>query len=292
MYRLLYRIFILLLGLCYSQTNSSDIYFLDMGIAIEPKNDTEKTSRLATSDLNTNGGNIVSTKSNGSIYMATTSEVFSSLDKVSSHVSDLEKSFNTKIGVLERENSRLRNQVVNLKQKLNSHFISLDHKEILNIKPVTNDLDAFENKNIDSDMIKEDTPLDKTINAPVDQTGFDESRYASGVICYNKEDYGQCIKYLNELSLLEINERTSGNILLMLADSFEQIGRYKQAINHLEKLSKLASEKYSDLVLIKQGIIFRKIGMNDRAYVAFKSLVENYPESQYAILAQEEISNI
>ena len=292
MYRLSSSVLIFLLTFCFSQVNNSDIYFLDMGIAIEPKNVVEKTARLTKSKADTFDKNIVRTKSNGAIYMATTSEVFSSLDKVSSHVSDLEKSFNTKIGFLERENSRLRNQVVNLKQKLNSHFISLDHKEILNIKPVNNDLDAFENNNIDSDMIKEDRPLDKTINVPVDQIGFDESRYASGVISYNKEDYGQCIKYLNELSHLEINERTSGNILLMLADSFEQIGRYKQAINHLEKLSKLASEKYSDLVLIKQGIIFRKIGMNDRAYVAFKSLVENYPESQYTILAQEEISNI
>ena len=263
-----------------------------MGVAIEPKNGGEKTARLIKPDLNAIDKKMLSTKSNGAIYMATTSEVFSSLDKVSSHVSDLEKSFNTKIGLLEIENSRLRNQVVNLKQKLNSQFISLDHKEILNIKPVTNVLDLIENKNIDLDMSKEDKPLDKTTNVLVDQIGFDESSYASGVISYNKEDYGQCIEYLNELSLLEINERTSGNILLMLADSFEQVGRYKQAIKHLEKLSKLDSEKYSDLVLLRQGIIFRNIGMSGRAHGIFKILVKNYPESEYAVLAQEEINSI
>ena len=292
MYRLSYSVFILLMAFCFSQTNNSDIYFLDMGIAIEPKNSGEKTARLIKPNLNVGNKNMVSTKSNGAIYMATTSEVFSSLDKVSSHVSDLEKSFNTKIGVLERENSRLRNQVVNLKQKLNSQYISLDQKEILNIKPVTNELDLIGNKNIDLNMIKEDGPLDKTINLPLDQIGFDESRYASGVISYNKENYGQCIEYLKELSLLEINERTSGNILLMLADSFEQVGRYKQAINHLEKLSKLDSEKYSDLVLLRQGIIFRNIGMSSRAHGMFKTLVENYPKSEYSALAQEEINNI
>ena len=95
-----------------------------------------------------------------------------------------------------------------------------------------------------------------------------------------------------ELSLLEINKRTFGNILLMLADSFEQVGRYKQAIKHLEKLSKLDSEKYSDLVLLRQGIIFRNIGMSSQAHGIFKMLVENYPESEYALLAQEEINNI
>ena len=292
MFRLLYSILIFLFTFCFSQINNSDIYFLDMGVAIEPKNDGEKTTRLAKPNLIVGHKNMESTKSNGAIYMATTSEVFSSLDKVSSHVSDLEKSFNTKMEVLERENSMLRNQIVNLKKKLNSQFISLDQKEILNIKPVTNELDLIGNKNIDLNMIREDGPLDKTINVSIDQIGFDESKYASGVISYNKENYGQCIEYFKKLSLLEINERTSGNILLMLADSYEHLGRYKQAIKHLEKLSKLNSEKYSDLVLLRQGIIFRNIGMSSRAYGIFKTLVENYPESEYAILAQEEINNI
>ena len=292
MHRLSYSVLILLLTFCFSQINNNDIYFLDMGVAIEPKNGGEKTASLIKPNLNAVDKNIVSAKSNGAIYMATTSEVFSSLDKVNNHILDLEKSFNTKIGALERENSRLRNQVVNLKQKLNSQFMLLDHKEIVNIKPITNDLDLVENKNINLDMSKEDMPLDKTINLSVEQIGFDESKYASGVISYNKEDYGQCIEYLKELSLIEINEKTSGNILLMLADSFEQVGRYKQAIKHLEKLSELDSEKYSDLVLLRQGIIFRNLGMSSRAHDIFKTLVENYPESEYAILAQEEINSI
>ena len=292
MYKVLYSVLIFLVAFCHSQTEGNDIYFLDMGIAIEPKNDAEKTSRLIKTNLNISGKNMVSTKSNGPIYMATTSEVFSSLDKVSSHVSNLEKSFNTKVEVLERENSRLRNQVINLKQKLNSQFIPLDHKEILKIKPVTEDLSLIENNDTDSGISKEDSPLDKMIDLSANQIGFDESRYAFGVISYNKEDYGQCIEYLKELSLLEINERTSGNILLMLADSFEQVGRYKQAIKHLEKLSELDSEKYSDLALLKQGIIFRNLGMSNRAYGIFKSLVNKYPESKYAIFAQEEIKNI
>ncbi len=292
MCRISYSFYIILLGCCFSQTNNSDIYFLDMGIAIKPKNSAEKTSRLIQPDSSIGDKKMVSTKSNGSIYMATTTEVFSTLDKVSSHVSGLEKSFNTKIRVLERENSMLRNQVVNLKQKLNSQFISLDNVEIHNIKPMTEELDLLHNNSFESDIIKEDLPLDKTIDISIEQFGFDESKYAWGVISYNKEDYAGCIEYLKELSLLEINKRTSGNILLMLADSFEQVGRYKQAINHLEKLSKLDSEKYSDLVLLRQGIIFRNIGMSSRAHGIFKTLVENYPESEYVTLAQEEISNI
>jgi len=292
MYRLFYIIFIIFLTFCYSQVDNSDIYFLDMGVAIEPKNDRGEKARPIKPNLNISDKSMVSTNSNRSIYMATTSDVFSSLDKVSSHISDLEKSFNNKMELLERENSRLRNQVVNLKQKLNSQFMHLNHKEILNIKPVTEEFDLIDINNIDSDIGEEINPLDKDINVPINKIGFDESRYASGVISFNKEDYGECIEYLKELPLLEINERTSGNILLMLADSFEQVGRFKQAIKHLEKLSKLDSEKYSDLVLLKQGIIYRNIGMSDRACGIFKTLVKSYPESEYAALAQEEINNI
>ena len=292
MYKLSYSVFIFLLTFCFSQTSNNETYFLDMGVAIEPKNNGEKTASLINPNLNGSDVNMANTKSNSSVYIATTSEVFSSIGKVSSHLSNLEKSFNTKIGILERENSVLRNQVVNLKQKLISQYTPLDHKEILNIKPVTEEFDLIENKNINLDISKENRPLDKTSGVSIDQIGFDESRYASGVISYNKENYRQCIDYLKNLSHSEINERTAGNILLMLADSFEQVGRYKQAIKHLEKLSELDSEKYSDLVLLRQGIIFRNIGMNSRAHGMFKILVENYPESKYAVLAQEEINSI
>ena len=63
-----------------------------MGVAIEPKNIQKKHLRLIKPSLNVNDKNMVNTKSNRAIYMATT-EVFSSLDKVSSHLSGLEKSF-------------------------------------------------------------------------------------------------------------------------------------------------------------------------------------------------------
>ena len=152
MYRLSSSVLIFLLTFCFSQVNNSDIYFLDMGVAIEPKNGSEKTASLNKPNLTTSDKNMVRTKSSGAIYMATTSEVFSSLDKVSNHLSGLEKSFNNKIRILEKENSRLRNQVVNLKQKLNSQFISLDNEEIHNIKPMTEELYLLDYNSVESDL--------------------------------------------------------------------------------------------------------------------------------------------
>ena len=276
----------------YCQTNSADVFFLDMGVAIEPKNGSEKSSRLIKQTVNTNNKKVVTSKTDRSIYMATSSEMFSTLDKINDQVYAIEESFKSKLAVLEIENSRLRNQVVSLNQKLNSEIINLSDKNIIDSKPITEVPMPIESNPISIDIIEADLPSDRAENIIDETVGFDESIYTSGVIAYNNENYDQCIKYFKALSLKETNKRTSGNILLWLAESYEQIGRYKQALKSLNQLSKLGLDKYSDLVLIKQGIIYRNIGMNREAQELFITLVNIYPDSQYASLAKEEINNI
>ena len=277
----------------YCQTNSADVFFLDMGVAIEPKNGSEKSSRLIKQTVNTNNKKVVTSKTDRSIYMATSSEMFSTLDKINDQVYAIEESFKSKLATLKIENSRLRNQVVSLNQKLNSEIINLSDKNIIDSKPITEVPMPIESNPISIDIIETDSPSDRVENI-IDEppVGFNEAIYTSGVIAYNNENYDQCIKYFKALSLKETNKRTSGNILLWLAESYEQIGRYKQALKSLNQLSKLGLDKYSDLVLIKQGIIYRNIGMNREAQELFITLVNIYPDSKYASLAKEEINNI
>ena len=276
----------------YCQTNSADVFFLDMGVAIEPKNGSEKSSRLIKQTVNTNNKKVVTSKTDRSIYMATSSEMFSTLDKINDQVYAIEESFKSKLATLKIENSRLRNQVVSLNQKLNSEIINLSDKNIIDSKPITEVPMPIEVNPISIDIIEADLPSDRAENIIDETVGFDESIYTSGVIAYSNENYDQCIKYFKALSLKETNKRTSGNILLWLAESYEQIGRYKQALKSLNQLSKLGLDKYSDLVLIKQGIIYRNIGMNREAQELFITLVNIYPDSKYASLAKEEINNI
>jgi tetratricopeptide (TPR) repeat protein len=276
----------------YCQTNSADVFFLDMGVAIEPKNGSEKSSRLIKQTVNTNNKKVVTSKTDRSIYMATSSEMFSTLDKINDQVYAIEESFKSKLAALKIENSRLRNQVVSLNQKLNSEIINLSDKNIIDSKPITEVPMPIESNPISIDIIEADLPSDRAENIIDETVGFDEAIYTSGVIAYSNENYDQCIKYFKALSLKETNKRTSGNILLWLAESYEQIGRYKQALKSLNQLSKLGLDKYSDLVLIKQGIIYRNIGMNREAQELFITLVNIYPDSQYASLAKEEINNI
>jgi len=293
MYRTLYTILISFLAVVYCQTSSADVFFLDMGIAIEARNGSEKISRqLIKPYTDINNKKVVRNNEVRSVYMATTSEVFSSLDKINDQVSAIEKSFTTKLETLEIENSRLRDQVISLNQKLNSEIINIDYKSIIDIKPMPEVSAPIESDHISVDIIGTDLPVDETENIINKSLGFDGGIYASGMISYNNEEYEKCIQYFKSLSLIEANKRTSGNILLLLAESYEQIGRYKQALIHLNKLSELGVAKYSDLVLIKRGMIYRNIGMNNKAQEMFKSLVSIYPDSKYVSLAQAEINNI
>ena len=293
MYRILYTVLTFFLAVVYCQTSSADVFFLDMGIAIEPKNGSEKISRqLINPSSGINNKKVVRNKETRSIYMATTSEMFSSLDKINDHVSAVEKSFASKLKNLEIENSRLRDQVINLNKKFNSEIITTDYNNIVETKPATEVFVPIESASVSVNIIDTDLPVDKTENIINKSLGFDDEIYNSGMISYNNEEYDKCIQYFKSLSLAEANKRTSGNILLLLAESYEQIGRYKQALIHLNKLSNLGVTKHSDLVLIKQGMIYRNIGMNNKAQEMFRSLVSIYPDSEYVGLAQTEINNI
>ena len=111
MYRTLYIVLIFFLAVVYCQTSSADVFFLDMGIAIEPKNGSEKINRqLINPSSGINNKKVVRNKETRSIYMATTSEMFSSLDKINDHVSAIEKSFASKLKNLEIEGIILQNQ--------------------------------------------------------------------------------------------------------------------------------------------------------------------------------------
>ena len=282
---------IFLLFVC-NQAYGQDVFFLDMGIAIEPKSGTDKTNRLIKQTSNIESKNIVSNKEGRSIYMATTSEVFSSLDKINDQVVDIENSFASKLLALEIENSRLRDQINSLNQKMNSEIINLDNENINLTIPIKIASDPVEISQNVADMIDVDLPLDKLEKSVSGSIVFDMALYTKGVILYNDEQYDKCIKYLQSLSLAGVSKRTSSNVLILLAESYENIGRYKQALKCLHKLSELDIDQHSDLVLIKQGIIYRNIGMKNEAKEFFQTILNTFPSSKYVSFAQEEIKNI
>ena len=164
MYRTLYTVLIFFLAVVYCQTGSADVFFLDMGIAIEPKNGSEKISRqLIKPSSDINNKKVVRNKETRSIYMATTSEMFSSLDKINDHVSAVEKSFASKLKILEIENSRLRDQVIRLNKKLNSEIMTTGYNNIIETKPVAEVFSPIESDRVSVNIIDTDLPVDLSL---------------------------------------------------------------------------------------------------------------------------------
>ena len=277
----------------WSQADMQDVFFLDMGIAIEPKKGVVTTDRVIKKNIINNSKNIITNnQKERPIYMATTSEVFSSIDKINGQVNEIEKAFASQLLALEIENSRLRNQVNSLNQKINAEIINWDNDKIEDSKPSYIGTDPIENSAVVFEMIDADLSLDISGNFISNNVVFDEGLYNKGMLAYNNEDYHKCIKYLKPLSLDNISKRTSSNILLLLSESYEKIGRYKQALNSLNRLFDLKVDKYSDLVLIKKAIIYRNIGMKNEAQEIFQIILSDYPDSKYISLAEDEIKNI
>lgn len=98
------------------QNDTGDTFFLDMGVVIKSENKGIALPDLSSRTPKQKSNNIVKTIKSSSVYMATTSDMISSLDRITSQVSDIEKDFESKLDMLEIENSNLRNQITGLKK--------------------------------------------------------------------------------------------------------------------------------------------------------------------------------
>ena len=283
-------ILIILLFSCgYSQLENEDIFFLDMGIMIEESKLAH--SKNANQIIEKKNINTIKNSNGNSVYMATSSDMLTTITKMNNQISAIQESFKNKLQNLEIENSRLRNQVFDLSKKL-----SLDN----NIE-MTDYVSSIKPKQ-DGSIPKEMHLISKNINTQVqspsdlsrnnDLKYFDESIYNDGIIAFNNENYNLCIKYFESMTLSDVDIRRANNVLLCLSESYENINRYKKALNSLDKVNDLNSNKYIDLVLIKKGIIYKKVGLPKEAKKLFTRLLEKYPKSQYFSLAKEELKNI
>ena len=138
MYRYLYIILICLFSDIFCQGTNGDTFFLDMGVVIKSENKRTNSNGLIDSTPIKQSNHVIQKKDAGSIYMATTSDLISTIDRITNQVTDIEKEFESKLDKLEIENSNLRNQIVSLKQRLNSEILDTKSIEADLVKPETN----------------------------------------------------------------------------------------------------------------------------------------------------------
>ena len=292
MFKYFYIILIFLTSLAVCQNEGGDTFFLDMGVVIKSENKGLALPDFSSLTPRLKSNNIVKTTESSSIYMATTSDMISSLDRITSQVTDIEKDFESKLDMLEIENSNLRNQITGLKKRLNAEILDANLIDVNLEKPQKESSLPYENISESLEMTEVVAHSNDILTKRSVLQRFDFDIFTEGVIHYNNEKYNDCIKSLSLLPVNDGSNKNSSKALFLLADSYENIGRYKQALNHLDRLSLANDDEYSDLILFKKGIIFRNIGMMNKAQKAFQELVELFPNSEFKIFAEEEIQNI
>jgi len=275
-----------------SQNGAGDTFFLDMGVVIQSENKGIALPDFSSTTPRLKSNNIVKTIESSSVYMATTSDMISSLDRITSQVTDIEKDFESKLDMLEIENFNLRNQITGLKKRLNAEILDASLIDVNLEKPQKESSLPYENitKNLEMNEVVAHSNDILTKRSVLQRFDFDI--FTEGVIHYNNEKYYDCISSLSVLPVDDNSNKNASKTLFLLADSYENMGRYKQALNHLDRLSLANDDEYSDLILFKKGIIYRNIGMVIEAQKAFQELVESFPKSEFKIFAEEEIQNI
>jgi len=277
----------------FGQHVDGDTFLPDMGVVIQPAIKLGKLEQPIIDETHiVKSKSIIDKKEHNSISAAEASDMISSIDRITSQVSNIEKDYQSKIEQLEIENSSLRNQIISLKQRLNSEILNVSSFEVESVKPEIEVSLPLEISSVDQGIVEEVDPQAENIEHKIILKDFDEDIYVKGVIHYNNEQFDECIEDLGILPFEKGESRNAAKGLFLLADSYEKIGRYKQALLCLEKLTSFNDPNYSELVLFKKGVIYRDIGMRDKAQKVFQTLVNFYPDSKYKVFAEQEIHNI
>ena len=254
--------FLFIISASAQETPLSEIFFLDLGIVIEPEKGNESYSRLVSKPSEEVTFKIKKVES-GSVFMSSSKELLATLERINDRISKLEESFQTELGYLRDENKSLRESLAS---------ISL---------PRGNQLQP---------VISIQTPLKSFIsqkeNKPVPQ--FDKSAYMSGVFAYQKEDYKMALTYFTSVNINLAPEKTAENILYWMADAYQQSADYETALSLLNQITETGKRRIDD-ALIQKGLLHRKMGQEDLAIAAFQDVVSLYPESEYLRLAQMEL---
>ena len=262
-----------LIGLLSAQEPPlSEIFFLDLGIAIEPAKGSEAYSRLVDKPSKEVSFKIKQVES-GSIYMATNTELLSTLNRINNRIEKLESSFKTEMNVMRQENVELKQALLSLQISKSSEFF---------VSTPTEDASPLLN------VSAKDPPTVKPVTKQ--RTNFDQSIYMSGVFAYQREDYKTAIQKFSKLKLSAAPPKTAENILYWLADAYQKDGQYDEALSLLNQITTSGTLRIDD-ALINKGLLYRKMGNENLALLAFGNVVSQYPNSEYLRLAQMELKN-
>lgn len=281
-----YIIFLLLFNLfsvisAQSKATISEVFFLDLGIVIEPSLGDEKYNRVVEAPSEEITFQVKKAKS-GSIYMAASSEMLASLDRINSRIAKLEISFQEKLSNLHQENLLLKNMITSLDKTPNN----LDERDIA-FNDDTKILAEVSLERPASEIISSNLNNDTLSQKLTDE--FNSKDYMDGVFAYQQENFKLAIDCFTNLHLRNADVNTADNIVYWMADSYQRLGDIDNAMVYLDRVIENDTSDHIDDALIKKGLLHRKRGETDLSLSSFNKLVNNFPKSEYAKLARMEI---
>ena len=285
-----YLFFFYFLSIITAQSTASisEVFFLDLGIVIEPSVGNESYNRIVESPTEEIAFQIKKAQS-GSIYMAASSEMLASLDRINDRIALLEKSFEQKISGLQDENKILKDMMMDI--NIGHTEVTINPEQSMAENPVKLLTELNEDpKPLD---LESKTPLvSETVELPVITPvipSFNQQDYMAGVFAYQREDFPMALDYFSNLVLDKTTKDIINNVLYWMADSYQQIGDFNNALISLEKILTDPDSDHLDDALIKKGLLHRKLGQTEESLIVFNQLVNNFPRSEYAKLARMEI---
>ena len=285
-----YLFFVSFLSIITAQSSPSisEVFFLDLGIVIEPSIGNESYNRVIEAPTEEIAFQIKKVPS-GSIYMAASSEMLASLDRINDRITLLEKSFEQKISGLQDENKILKDMMMDI--NIGHTEVTINPEQSMAENPVKLLTELNEDpKPLD---LESKTPLvSETVELPVITPvipSFNHQDYMAGVFAYQREDFPMALDYFSNLVLDKSTKDIINNVLYWMADSYQQIGDFNNALISLEKILTDPDSDHLDDALIKKGLLHRKLGQTEESLIVFNQLVNNFPRSEYAKLARMEI---
>ena len=275
-----------------SQSAEADIFFLDLGIAIEPPTGKEAYSRLVEAPSQEIKINIKKAES-GSVYMATSQEMLELLKHIQERIDQLEDTFSKEVDLIQSENKELKDIIAEI---TNPPLRKPERPEVF--IPANSgfvDDSAFEGLTVETvfSVLEMPPPMllpKQSLVTPQQQ--FNQLVYMSAVFAYQREEYKEALNCFLALSFTGANQRTVGNVLYWMADCYRQGKEYNSALIMLDKLLVMENPERATDALIQKGLIYRTLGKEELAIIMFRDLLDDYPESDYARLVGMELNNV
>ena len=253
-------LFVIVVSANAQETPISEIFFLDLGIVIEPEKGNESYSRVISKTSKEKTFKIKKVES-GSVYMASSKELLTTLNRINDRITELESSFHTELGSLKKENRDLREALATISSPIQEVYVS--------------------NNNLPKKTI-----ITEINHKPAPK--FDRANYMSGVFAYQREDYKMALNYFTSVNIDLAPNKTAENILYWMADAYQQSADYENALMLLNQIAISGNLRIDD-ALVKKGLVHRKRGEEQLALAAFNDVVVDHPDSEYVRLAQMEL---